>query len=227
MVTNQVFLSFIFIVNGIVIGLLFDFFRILRKTFKTKDIVTYIQDILFWILTGIILLYSIFTFNNGEIRLFMFLAIMIGISIYMLIFSSYIIKINVTMINLIKNIISKALPTGLTAVINIFSLALLKKYSIIAEEYFSSLCVISTGICGLMLLLTFIPTKKSEDTKLPFSIYRLVLEIIMILIFVIGLTVFRFFFNIVPLSNISFTVIRILIISTINFVILNCKNKKV
>ena len=95
MVTNQVFLSFIFIVNGIVIGLLFDFFRILRKTFKTKDIVTYIQDILFWILTGIILLYSIFTFNNGEIRLFMFLAIMIGISIYMLIFSSYIIKINV------------------------------------------------------------------------------------------------------------------------------------
>ena len=109
MVTNQVFLSFIFIVNGIVIGLLFDFFRILRKTFKTKDIVTYIQDILFWILTGIILLYSIFTFNNGEIRLFMFLAIMIGISIYMLIFSSYIIKINVTMINLIKNIISKVL----------------------------------------------------------------------------------------------------------------------
>ena len=105
MVTNQVFLSFIFIVNGIIIGLLFDFFRILRKTFKTKDIVTYIQDILFWILTGIILLYSIFTFNNGEIRLFMFLAIMIGISIYMLIFSSYIIKINVTMINLIKNII--------------------------------------------------------------------------------------------------------------------------
>lgn len=109
MVTNQVFLSFIFIVNGIVIGLLFDFFRILRKTFKTKDIVTYIQDILFWILTGIILLYSIFTFNNGEIRLFMFLAIMIGISIYMLIFSSYIIKINVTIINLIKNIISKVL----------------------------------------------------------------------------------------------------------------------
>ena len=38
MVTNQVFLSFIFIVNGIVIGLLFDFFRILRKTFKMRGI---------------------------------------------------------------------------------------------------------------------------------------------------------------------------------------------
>ena len=121
----------------------------------------------------------------------------------------------------LKNIISKALPTGLTAVINIFSLALLKKYNILPEEQFSSLCVISTGVCGLMLLLTFIPSRKSEDTKLPISIYRLVLAIVMIIIFIVGLTVFGFFFNIVPLASISSTAIRILIISAINFVILN------
>lgn len=107
MVINQAYLSIVFIINGIVIGLLFDFFRILRKTFKTKDIITYIQDILFWILTGFILLYSIFTFNNGEIRLFMFLAVIIGISLYMLFFSSYVIKINVEIINLVKNVVIK------------------------------------------------------------------------------------------------------------------------
>ena len=124
--------------------------------------------------------------------------------------------------NFLKNVISKALPTGLTAVINIFSLALLKKFNIIPEEHFSSLCVISTGICGLMLLLTFIPSRKSEDNKLPFSVYRLVLTITMILIFIIGLTVLGFFFNIVPLATISTTAIRILIISAINFTILIC-----
>ena len=107
MVMNQAYLSIVFIINGIVIGLLFDFFRILRRTFKTKDIITYIQDILFWILTGFILLYSIFTFNNGEIRLFMFLAVIIGISIYMLFVSSHVIKINVAIINLLKKILSK------------------------------------------------------------------------------------------------------------------------
>ena len=92
MVENQLELFLIFIINGIIIGILFDIFRVLRKTFKTNDLVTYLEDILFWILTGIIVLYSIFTFNNGEIRLFMFLAIFIGAVIYLFLFSSYFIN---------------------------------------------------------------------------------------------------------------------------------------
>lgn len=107
MVTNQAYLFLIFIINGIIIGVLFDFFRILRKTIKTKDAITYIQDILFWILTGFIVLYSTFTFNNGEIRIFMFIAILIGVIFYMTLISSYVIKVNVTIINFIKNIIQK------------------------------------------------------------------------------------------------------------------------
>ena len=56
MITNQAYLFLIFILNGLIIGFLFDFFRILRKTIKTTDFVTYIQDFIFWILTGIIIL---------------------------------------------------------------------------------------------------------------------------------------------------------------------------
>lgn len=106
MITNQAYLFLIFTVNGMIIGLLFDFFRILRRSFKTKDFITYIQDVLFWILTGLILLYSIFVFNNGEIRLFMFLGVAIGVILYMLIISSYVIKINVYLINILKKIFS-------------------------------------------------------------------------------------------------------------------------
>ena len=107
MVTNQVLLFFIFIINGIIIGLVFDFFRILRKSFKTKDIVTYIEDILFWIITGFILLYSIFTFNNGEIRIYMFLGAILGCLIYMLLFSKFIVKVNTQIIIFLKNLIKK------------------------------------------------------------------------------------------------------------------------
>lgn len=109
MVINQAYLFLIFIINGIIIGFIFDFFRIIRKTFKTADIVTYIQDLLFWILTGLIILYSTFTFNNGEIRIFMFVGILIGLILYMTLISSYIIKINVTIINFIKNILIKTI----------------------------------------------------------------------------------------------------------------------
>ena len=86
MVANQANLFLIFTINGIVIGILFDIFRILRKSFKTSDIVTYMQDILFWILTGFILLYSIFTFSNGEVRFYMFLGVFLGCLIYMILF---------------------------------------------------------------------------------------------------------------------------------------------
>ena len=106
MIVNQIQLFFIFIINGLLIGLLFDFFRILRKAIKTADFITYIEDALFWILTGLIILYSIFTYNNGEIRLFMFLAIILGILIYLIFISKIILSISLNIINIVKKIFS-------------------------------------------------------------------------------------------------------------------------
>lgn len=101
---SQGYLFLIFILVGIIIGILFDIFRILRRTFKTSDFVTYIQDILFWLLSGIILIYSIFIFNNGELRAYIFLSIFIGIITYILTISKYFIKLNVTILTGIKKI---------------------------------------------------------------------------------------------------------------------------
>lgn len=107
MITNQAYLFLIFIVNGLIIGFLFDLFRILRLSFKTKDFVTYLEDITFWILTGFIVLYSIFVFNNGEIRFYIFLGIALGVLLYMTIFSSSIIKSSVFVLNFLKRITRK------------------------------------------------------------------------------------------------------------------------
>ena len=104
MIENQINIFFIFVLNGLIIGILFDFFRILRKSFKTKDIVTYIQDIMFWIFTGFLILYSTFVFSNGEIRLFMIIALLFGIITYMLCISKYIININVKLILFFKKV---------------------------------------------------------------------------------------------------------------------------
>ena len=109
MVTNQAYLFLIFVINGLLIGFIFDVFRILRISFKTKDFVTYIQDIIFWLITGTIVLYSIFVFNNGEIRFYMFLGIGIGVILYIILFSKYIIKFTVQLIKILKNTIHKFL----------------------------------------------------------------------------------------------------------------------
>lgn len=107
MITNQAYIFIIFVIVGIIVGIIFDFFRILRKSFKTKDFVTYIEDIVFCILTGLILLYSIFKFNSGEIRIYMFLGVLIGCSLYMLTISKYFIKVNVFILTAITNILKK------------------------------------------------------------------------------------------------------------------------
>ena len=93
MVQNQTYLFLVFSLTGVEIGILFDFFRILRRTIKTGNIVTYIQDILFWILTGVLVLYNIWYFNNGEIRVYMFLGIIIGTLIYMSTLSNIFVKL--------------------------------------------------------------------------------------------------------------------------------------
>ncbi len=103
---NQLFCLTVFSITGIVIGILFDIFRIFRKSFKTSDIITYLQDILFWILTGFIVLFAIFKFNDGEIRSYIFIGIALGILIYMLTISRFTIKYCVAIVQWIKKIIS-------------------------------------------------------------------------------------------------------------------------
>ena len=41
MVQNQAYLFLVFSLTGVAIGVLFDFFRILRRTIKTANIITY------------------------------------------------------------------------------------------------------------------------------------------------------------------------------------------
>ena len=109
MVQNQAYLFLVFSLTGVVIGILFDFFRILRRSIKTSNIVTYIQDILFWILTGIIVLYNIWYFNNGELRIFVFLGLIIGILIYMTTLSNIVVKIFTKILVFLINILKMPL----------------------------------------------------------------------------------------------------------------------
>lgn len=102
---QQLFNLIIFFIAGILIGVLFDIFRIMRRTFKTSDIITYIQDVLFWILTGFILLFTIFTFNNGELRVYAFVGMFCGSAIYLLTISKYFIKLCVVSLEFIKKLI--------------------------------------------------------------------------------------------------------------------------
>ncbi len=88
-------------------GIFFDIFRILRRSFKTPDFITYIEDTVFGVLSGTFLIFMLFVFNNGQLRWYIFFAIILGIAIYMLTISKYFISISVRILITVKNIFKK------------------------------------------------------------------------------------------------------------------------
>lgn len=129
--------------------------------------------------------------------------------------------------NFLKNVIVKAMPVGLTVVLNIFVLAMLNKMEMISEEQYSTLCVIGTGVCGILLLFTLTKARKSENSKLPVSLFRLSLAIIITALFILGLTTFNWWFNIAPLMPVMKLIIKLMILSVINFTTLRIVFNKV
>lgn len=129
--------------------------------------------------------------------------------------------------NFLRNVIRNAVPTGLAVILSLFAIAFLNKINIIPEESYASLCVIATGTCGILLLFTLAKTRKSEDTKLPISIFRFSLALVITGLFVLGLTVFNWWFNIEPLLPMLGLVIRVVAIAMINFGVLTMIMKKI
>jgi len=119
--------------------------------------------------------------------------------------------------NFLKNIISKAIPTALTTIISILVIAFALKLGHIQESEYPSLCVIATGISGLSLLITLAKSRKSEKSKLPFSPYRLTLALVMVGLFILGLTVLSWWFNIVPLVPILKYIGSIAVLTVVDF----------
>ncbi len=123
--------------------------------------------------------------------------------------------------NFLRNVISKSLPTGITVALNILIISILNKCNIISNEHYSSLCVIATSICGLILLFTLTKSRKNEDTIFPFSIFRMLIALSMSALLIFGVTYLGKFFNIAYIVPILDKIAFIVIGSIIIFIILN------
>ena len=105
MIYDQCKIFCVFFVLGLLIGVIFDFFRAFRKTFKTNNLVIYMEDILFFIIIGILFFKCILVFALGELRFYIFVAIVFGIIVYMLTIGNVCIKIFKMILDFFKNII--------------------------------------------------------------------------------------------------------------------------
>lgn len=92
-VTKELIIFLYFILGGIFGGVLMDLLRVFRKNRKVHDIVVYLEDFLYWIVLGGIVIWLSCILDTGEIRMYMILGLFLGMLIYFLTLTRLIYKV--------------------------------------------------------------------------------------------------------------------------------------
>lgn len=92
---NLLFYSFI---AGIFTGILFDIYRVIRGLELPNKVLGFIEDLLFWILTAIIIFIFLLYSNDAIIGIYVYLFIAMGIYIYIKLLSKKLVYVEVRVI---------------------------------------------------------------------------------------------------------------------------------
>lgn len=129
----RIFLSFF--ISGAVCGMVFDFFRALRRNFSLSFVWVLITDSLFWIITTAISAFCVFYLNDGLLRSFVVVSFFIGVILYFFTVSALVLTAFLKIITIISQIIKlffKILLTPLKfsykIILNVF-LKIIKKFN--------------------------------------------------------------------------------------------------
>ena len=95
-----------FFVVGVIICFIFDLFRSSRYVFKTSDLITHIEDILFLLISATIIIASILYISSGILRFYIILAISMGILTYSLTISKLCVIIFSSIFKAIKFVVN-------------------------------------------------------------------------------------------------------------------------
>ncbi|WP_129595707.1 spore cortex biosynthesis protein YabQ [Anaerophilus nitritogenes] len=108
-VSEQIYVFLATLYGGIIIGFIYDLYRIFRGVFKPKKIATMIEDFIFWMLIGMAAVFVLLFSNDGQIRLYTFLGFVLGATLYYKILSGFVIYLLVKIIKIIQKIFVKIL----------------------------------------------------------------------------------------------------------------------
>jgi spore cortex biosynthesis protein YabQ len=93
------------ILAGILTGFLFDIYRIFRGFENIPKIIIIIEDILFWILTAVIVFVFMLFTDYAYISSYVYVAIGVGIYLYMSVVSRYVTSLQYMIIKLMAKIL--------------------------------------------------------------------------------------------------------------------------
>ena len=90
---DQVKLIIFSLLSGIITGVFFDIYRLIRGFKNPNKIITIIQDLLFWTLTSIVVFMFLMYTNEGYINFYVYVCLIIGVYLYLKLISNVFIKL--------------------------------------------------------------------------------------------------------------------------------------
>lgn len=102
---NQVYVFLCCIAGGIIIAFIYDIFRVRRKSIKASNIIVYFEDFIYWIIVAFILFAVLYYSNEGEIRGYLILGIVLGIILYAVLLSNIVMKVFLFFVRIIYKVV--------------------------------------------------------------------------------------------------------------------------
>ncbi len=93
-ISTQIRLIIFSIIAGIITGILFDFYRLIRGFKDLNKIITFIEDTLFWIFTAIIVFIFLMYTNYAYMGMYVYILLGVGICLYLKFFSNLFIELH-------------------------------------------------------------------------------------------------------------------------------------
>ena len=109
------------LLSGVGTGMIFDVFRIIRKSFKSGYDITNLCDALFWSVYTLVFAWWIFNINDGELRWFVFAGMSLGGAFYFALLSRIFVPSGVFLVKTLKK------AAGMVLKVLLFPLKLILK----------------------------------------------------------------------------------------------------
>lgn len=90
---NQVRLITFSLLAGMMTGVFFDIYRLIRGFRNPNKLLTIIQDLLFWTLTSIVVFIFLMYTNEGYINFYVYVCLVIGVYLYLKLLSKVFINV--------------------------------------------------------------------------------------------------------------------------------------
>ncbi|SMD04592.1 spore cortex biosynthesis protein YabQ [Sporomusa malonica] len=89
--------------TGILLGVLFDTYRVLRGVFRPPWLITSVADLLYWLVAAGIAFLALILGNWGELRFYVFIAMISGVAVYYRLASRYVVKLIMALLKLLAS----------------------------------------------------------------------------------------------------------------------------